>query len=218
MSIPLFTIDFETYYDKDYSLSRMSTEEYVYDDRFEVIMVSLKRNDEETVWFTAETEEEYKEWLMLQGVHRGAVLAHNMMFDGLILQRLGVPTPPMLLDTLCMAQAILKPHHKSISLASCLKHTNAPIAKKGYVANMLGRRLRSLSSHELHEYADYCVTDTDGTHWLFQAMKSQLPRSEYEVIDMTLRMYLQPAFELNPDLLTGLLHDTREKKKKLLDQ
>jgi DNA polymerase len=212
----LITIDFETYYDREYSLSRMSTEEYVYDDRFEIIMVSLKRNDESTIWFTAETEEEYREWLMQQGVHRGAVLAHNMMFDGLILCRLGVPTPPMLLDTLCMAKAILSPHHKSISLASCLKHTNAPIAKKGYVANMLGRRLRSLTSQELHEYADYCVTDTDGTHWLFQSLKSRLPKSEYEVIDTTLRMYLEPAFELNPKLLRGLLKDTREKKKKLL--
>ena len=217
MSAVLFTIDFETYYDKEYSLSRMSTEEYVYDERFEIIMVSLKRNDEETVWFTAETEQEYREWLMLQGVHRGAVLAHNMMFDGLILNRIGVPTPPMLLDTLCMAQAILKPHHKSISLASCLKHTDAPIAKKGYVANMLGRRLRSLTTHELHEYADYCVTDTDGTHWLFQYLKSRLPRSEFEIIDTTLRMYLEPEFELNRGLLTGLLHDTREKKRRLME-
>jgi len=41
MSVPLYTLDFETYYDKEYSLSRMSTEAYIWDDRFEVIMVSL---------------------------------------------------------------------------------------------------------------------------------------------------------------------------------
>lgn len=212
----LFTLDFETYYDKEYSLSRMSTEDYVYDDRFEVIMVSLKRNDEDTVWFSAETEEEYKKYLMSHGVHRGAVVAHNMMFDGLILQRLGIPTPPMLLDTLAMAQAILKPHHRSISLDSCLKHLDSPIRKKGYVHNMLGRRLHSLTSHELHEYADYCVTDTDGTHWLFHSLKRRLPRSEFEIIDTTLRMYLEPEFVLDEAVLSGLLLETREKKKKLL--
>lgn len=218
MKADLYTLDFETYYDKEYSLSRMSTEAYIYDDRFEVIMVSLKRNDEKTIWFTADTLEEYREWLMEQGVHRGAVLAHNMMFDGLILVRLGVPMPPMLLDTLSMAQVILKPHHSSISLDSCLKHLDAPMRKKGYVHNMLGRRLASLTSQELHEYADYCVTDTDGTHWLFHSMKSRLPKSEYEIIDTTLRMYLEPSFRLDRVLLKGLLEDTRTKKKKLLEQ
>jgi DNA polymerase len=213
----VFTLDFETYYDKEYSLSRMSTEEYVYDDRFEIIMVSLKVNDEETVWFSAETEEEYKTYLMSHGVHRGAVIAHNLMFDGLILQRLGIPTPPMLLDTLSMAQAVLKPHHRSISLDSCLKHLNSPIRKKGYVHNMIGRRLASLSLQELRDYADYCVTDTDGTHWLFHSLKSRLPKSEYEIIDTTLRMYLEPAFDLDEDILRGLLTETREKKRKLLE-
>ena len=119
----LFTIDFETYYDKEYSLSRMSTEAYVWDDRFEIIMVSLKKNDEETIWFSSPNEHEYTRWLMEQGIHRGAALAQNMMFDGLILDRLGIPMPPMLLDTLCMAQATLKPHHRSISLDSCLKRS-----------------------------------------------------------------------------------------------
>lgn len=216
MSTDVFTLDFETYYDKEYSLSRMSTEDYVYDDRFEIIMVSLKRNDEETVWFSAENEDEYRKYLMSHGVHRGAVIAHNLMFDGLILQRLRIPTPPMLLDTLAMAQATLKPHHRSISLDSCLKHLDSPIRKKGYVHNMIGRRLASLSSQELHEYADYCVTDTDGTHWLFHSLKGRLPKSEYEVIDTTLRMYLEPSFQLDSTVLEGLLTETREKKRKLM--
>ncbi len=213
----LHTIDFETFYSKDYSLTKMSTEEYVYGDEFEIIMVSHKLNDGETEWFSSPVMEDYREWLMDRGVHRGAVLAHNMMFDGLILDRLGIPMPPILLDTLCMAQAILKPHHKSISLDSCLKHTKAPMRKKGYVHNMLGRRLASLTTQELHDYADYCVTDTDGTHWLFQYLKPRLPKSEFEIIDTTLRMYLEPAFELNEKLLTGLLVDTREKKRKLMN-
>ena len=41
----MITIDFETYYDKDFSLSKLTTEEYVRDQRFEVIGVSVKVND-----------------------------------------------------------------------------------------------------------------------------------------------------------------------------
>ena len=41
----IITIDFETYYDKDYSLSKMTTEEYINDPRFEVIGMGFKVND-----------------------------------------------------------------------------------------------------------------------------------------------------------------------------
>lgn len=77
--------------------------------------------------------------------------------------------------------------------------------------------MRSLTTQELHEYADYCVTDTDGTHWLFHSLKQRLPKSEFEIIDTTLRMYLEPGFRLESSLLKGLLKDTRDKKKKLME-
>ena len=48
----IITIDFETYYDKDYSLSKMTTEEYINDPRFEVIGVGMKVDDGPTYWFT----------------------------------------------------------------------------------------------------------------------------------------------------------------------
>ena len=47
----IVTIDFETYYDKTYSLSKMTTESYIRDERFEVIGVAVKMGDEPTVWY-----------------------------------------------------------------------------------------------------------------------------------------------------------------------
>ena len=48
----IITIDFETYYASDYSLTKTTTEEYVRDDKFEVIGVAVKENGGETQWFT----------------------------------------------------------------------------------------------------------------------------------------------------------------------
>ena len=48
----LVTIDFETFYDRDYSLSKLTTEEYVRSDLFEVIGVSVKVNGNPTDWYT----------------------------------------------------------------------------------------------------------------------------------------------------------------------
>lgn len=213
----LFTIDFETYYDKEYSLSKMSTEDYIEDDRFEIILVGLKKNDGPTETFSSPNLEDYRTWLMEKGVHRGAVLAHNMMFDGLILaSRLNL-IAAMYLDTLCMAQALLKPFHRSISLDSCLKHEGSPFTKGTYVHNMLGVRRASMTSSDMSSYAGYCAGDVDSTYWLFHRLKKRLPKDEFEVIDTTLRMYLEPSFIPDASTLKGLLIETREKKRKLLE-
>ena len=44
----VYTLDFETYYDQEYSLSKMTTEAYVRDPRFEVLGLAIKKNDKKT--------------------------------------------------------------------------------------------------------------------------------------------------------------------------
>ena len=101
----IITIDFETYYDREFSLSKMTTEEYVRDDKFEVIGVGIKVNDDETTWFSG-TKEETKKHLRQYDWSDALVLAHNTAFDGAILSwHFGI-TPKGWLDTLCMARAV----------------------------------------------------------------------------------------------------------------
>ena len=44
----IYTLDFETYYSQDYSLSKMTTEEYVRDRQFEIIGLAIKKNNKST--------------------------------------------------------------------------------------------------------------------------------------------------------------------------
>ena len=46
----LVTLDFETYYAQDFSLSKITTEEYIRDRRFEVIGLGLKHGPNSTEW------------------------------------------------------------------------------------------------------------------------------------------------------------------------
>ena len=215
--VDLISLDWETYYDKEYSLSKMSTEEYVTDVRFEIIMVGVKVNEEPAQWFSFATIEEYAALLLRLGLPDSAMLSHNTAFDALILA-VHMPhlIPKVLLDTLGMAQATLKPYHRSISLDSCLKNTGSPLAKKNTVYKMVGRTRASLSTQELAEYGSYCITDTEGTYWLFKHMVKSFPREELDTIDMSLRMYLEPQFVLNAEILRGVLKQTRENKRKLM--
>ena len=102
----LITIDFETYYDRDFSLSKITTEEYIRSDLFEVIGVGVKINNQETEWASG-TNEQIREWLQSNFEwERGFVLAHNTLFDGAILSwRFGI-SPRGWLDTLCMGRAL----------------------------------------------------------------------------------------------------------------
>ena len=79
----IITLDFETYYSADFSLTKVTTEEYVRDDRFEVIGVAVQVNDDTPAWKSG-THAEIKEWL-LQFDWNCFALAHNAMFDSAIL-------------------------------------------------------------------------------------------------------------------------------------
>ena len=42
----ILTLDFETYYDKAFSLSKLTIEEYIRDPQFEVVGIAVKQNEE----------------------------------------------------------------------------------------------------------------------------------------------------------------------------
>lgn len=211
------TLDWETYYDDDYSLSKMSTEEYVCDPRFQIMMVGIKINDGPPTWTSFKSTMEYKTYLV--PILRGnAVLCHNTLFDGLVLSVHFGFLPALLLDSLAMAQACLKPMYRSISLASCLKNLDLGIRKGTYVGNMKGRRLESLTQIELQKYGQYCMDDCEGEYQLFKHLMKDFPRSELLIIDMTLRMYLEPQLEADYDTFKAVYDETRAKKKALIDK
>lgn len=210
------TLDFETYYDKEYSLSRMSTEDYVKDPRFEVILLGIKINDDPKYWITG-TKKQVKQHLDSLDLEHSMVLGHHMMFDGLVLViQFGIVCG-FYCDTRLLAQAVLRPYIRSVSLDSCLKHIDVGVKKGTAVHNMIGRTRASLSSKELEEYADYCLDDVEGTFQLFKYLAPQFPRDELDIMDMTLRMYLCPVLELDSAMLAEQLQIVIAKKEQAIN-
>jgi hypothetical protein len=82
--VKLLTVDFETYYDKEYSLSKMTAEEYIRDSRFEAIGVSVQEGELSPVWFSG-THAQTKAFLDQFDWGDAAAVAHNAMFDMAIL-------------------------------------------------------------------------------------------------------------------------------------
>jgi len=211
----LITIDFETYYDREFSLSKITTEEYVRSDMFEVIGVGVKVNDEETVWASG-THEQLKDWLQKSfNWADSMVLAHNTLFDGAILGwRFGV-YPRVWLDTLCMGRAL-----HGVEVGGSLKALaeRYKLGEKGTeVLNALGKHRADFTEEELSRYGDYCINDVELTYALFNKMARKFPKQELKIIDLTLRMFIEPRLELDLDMLEQHLAETKARKEKLLE-
>ena len=210
----LLTVDFETYYDRDFSLSKLTTEEYVRSDSFEVIGVSVKVNEDPAQWFSG-THQQTAQWLGQFDWGSSLVLAHNTMFDSAILSwRFGI-IPLGWLDTMSMAQAIV-PATQSKSLANLAVYYEVGV-KGTEVINALGKRRMDFTPQELARYGDYCVNDTELTYTLFNKLLDGFPQQELKLIDLTIRMFAEPVLEVDTELLIEHLKGIREFKDKLLD-
>jgi DNA polymerase len=210
----IITVDFETYYSREYSLSKMTTEEYIRGDEFEVIGVGVKVDEDETTWFSG-TKGETQEFLNQYDWASALVLAHNTAFDGAILSWYFGIKPKGWLDTLCMARAV-NGVDTSAALANLAKYYK--LGEKGTeVINALGKRRSDFNREEMDSYGAYCRNDVDLTYSLFQILSNGFPARELKVIDCTLRMFTHPALTLDLPLLEQHLHDVKAKKERLLE-
>ena len=210
----LITVDFETFYDRDFSLSKITTEEYIRSDLFEVIGVSVKVNNQETEWASG-THQQIKQWLQSSFEwERSFVLAHNTVFDGAILSwRFGI-NPRGWLDTLCMGRAL---HGVEVGGSLKVLAERYGLGEKGTeVVNALGKRRLTFSEAELARYGDYCTNDTEITYKLFNILAKDFPKQELRVIDQTLRMFIDPVLELDGDMLQQHLISIKQMKEDLL--
>lgn len=215
MSHPkIITLDFETFYDTKFSLSRMTTEEYIRSPDFEVIGVGIKIEDAPAYWVSGSRETLNKHLLSLPWKD-SALLCHNTMFDGAILSWFLKINPQIYLDTLSMARA-LHGVDAGGSLAALAKRYM--IGEKGdEVINAKGKRKVDFSAEELERYGEYCKNDVELTYTLFGEMASLgFPEPELKLIDLTLRMFINPILYVDEDLLIQRVDDLREEKIELL--
>jgi DNA polymerase I-like protein with 3'-5' exonuclease and polymerase domains len=209
----MITCDLETYYDKDYSLTKLTTEEYIRDARFEVIGLSVKCDDAPAEWFSGD-HAAIKNWLQKFDWAGDAVCAHNSPFDLSILAWIFDITPGFMLDTLSMARAV-NGVEVGGSLAKLVKQYE--LGEKGNeVIQAIGKHRRDFNPIELANYGNYCKNDTELTYKLFHKLSQGFPQAELELIHLTLLMYTRPILLLDQPLLEARLTTVQEEKKALL--
>lgn len=217
MSILPVTVDVESYYDDEYSLRKMTAEEYIRDPRFELIGLSVQPHGKSAKWFTG-THEEIREQLLGLPWHNIWSIGHNMSgFDSLVLTHILDLHPRRWGCTLSMARQVMP--QRSLSLATLAEHFGLP-SKGTAVHNMKGVHRLDMTDRQHHEYAEYCKHDSVLATIIFNTLLPQVPPKDMQGIHWFTKMFAEPKLELDVhayDMFADQLSTERERLLEVLD-
>ena len=202
----IVSIDFETYYSREYSLSKMSEADYILDPRFQTIMCAIKIGSAPSR--IAVGHDACAAVFDTIDWSRAALLCHNTRFDGSILHWIYGYTPRMYLCTLSMARALTHAVLGKSSLKAVSDYLGLP-AKGTQVHDAVGKRLEYFTALELEEYIIYCLRDNDNCYDIFQRFKRVFPVRELSTIDAVLRMFVCPQVQLDARVLAEHLNQVK---------
>ena len=208
----ILVIDFETRWDrKDYTLSKLTTEQYVRDPRFKAFGLGLKlyNTDDKVEWVP---HDKIPNVLNSYNWNNTAVLAHNAQFDAAILSWVYGVKPCFVFDSLSMARA-LRGVEVGNSLAKLADEFGLP--EKGKAVHSTDG-LSEITPEIEAELAAYCAHDVILCEEIFKRLVKGYPLNELKLIDMTLKMFLNPVLELDKEMLNNAITEEKERRTVLL--
>jgi len=208
--VNLITVDYETFWTKEHSLSKMLPMTYVMHPQTQIISCAVKIDDEPTeVWFGEDNIAEAFKSIQWDDA---MVIGHNMSgFDAMIhAWRFGIH-PKMWGCTLAMAKPI---HAITVgnSLAKLVEHYQLGVKDNSVLVATQGKRLEDFTADELAQMSHYNKADTDQCFELFKRLRPQFSRQELWHIDATIRMLVEPKFVVDKDMLGAALLGERNRK------
>jgi hypothetical protein len=209
-----FTIDFETYYDKDYSLRKMTPVEYILDPRFEAIMLSVKRPGRPVINLRPD---KIAQFFALLDPEDTVVITYNSLFDMCICAWRYNFVPRLMIDAMGMVRAWHGHELRSVALAVAAPHIIGR-HKGNAVHKMQGLHLQDIiNAGWLAEYEQYCGDDSELAEGIFEKIMSEgFPPGELIVMDHVLRMAVIPQFAVNGAELAIHLQDILNDKANLM--
>jgi len=190
-------LDFETFYDTHYSLTKMSTAQYINHEDFAVWGVGIKVEDGETEWYNEDDTPAILEQIDWDNT---ALVCHNTLFDAFVLTQHFGYKPAYYYDTAAMSRGLYP--NMSARLKDCVvrEFPSDPTKRKGEeLVNAKG--VRVLDPELDAQIGGYCIQDVDLTYDLFQSYIKDYPTSELDLIDLTVRMFVEPKLLLDRPML-----------------
>ena len=216
------TIDFETFYTSQYSLGRMSTQEYVRDPRFQVIGAAVRWPGEARSQWYADVELTRVMSEIRRHQNDLFIVAHNCLFDGAVLGLHYDIHPGHLGCTLGMAGAlglVLACGGSLARLTEMFQRAGYPLRSKGNeVVAAMGKRREDFTDAELAAYGVYSCTDNDNCHAFADAFIPLLTPDELLWQSQVLKMHAIPRMRVDGSTVAAETERVRLKRQAALDK
>jgi DNA polymerase len=214
----LVSLDFETYYSQDFTLSKLSYTEYITSPQFEVIMCGVKVGTGPTIVHDAKT---LKKKLKKIDWTKHDLLCHNTPFDGFILSHKYGVFPRRYFDTLSMARG-LHGNDTRADLDTLSQFYGGRGKIKGVLDDVKGMHVDDIKKAKKNEQLweemkIYCANDVDEMHRIFYRMMAIIPETELEKIHIFINMFCNPVLRVDRKRVkVELAREIEEKERKLL--
>lgn len=236
----VLSLDFETYYDREYSLKKMTMVEYIMDARFQPIMMCYSINGSPVQ--TAVGYPQIRDVLDSIDWNNTLVVALNTKFDGSILSLRFGKFAKAYVDVMAMARVtgfhVIAGGASLEKIADQLRVMGYPIPRKGEtVKTAQGMHLydiygtpylakekastpyeKTLGVEMLEQYKRYCQDDVLLTQCAFDYFKKLVLPQEMAYGDMILKCYIKPQFYLDLGIIQSEIKRIEERdREKIAD-
>jgi DNA polymerase bacteriophage-type len=129
-----------------------------------------------------------------------AVVCHNTLFDAYILTQYVGVYPAFYYDTASLSRGLYPNESASLKNVALRLFPNDLSMRKGEeLVNAKG--IRDLSPELDTQIGGYCIQDVDLTYAIFHLMMKGYPQDELDIIDLTVRMFVEPKLILDREML-----------------
>ena len=212
------TIDFETYYDSEYSLTGLSYPEYILHPVFQVVGVSVSKNGDTPDSFTG-SHARTKEWLKQYDWENSLCVAHNAHFDAAIMAWVFDIYPAKYFCTMQASRPYVSPYSRSVSLDACTSHYGIGVKGKE-VLNAKGIRREAFSDEQMTQYMLYCDNDVKITDKLYCVLTDDecMPVDERDIVSLTIRKYVNAQLMADEEYYLEEIEAHKENNKKIIEE
>ncbi len=208
-------LDYESYFDKTYSLSRLSQVEYVMSPQFEVLGLGYQWIDGAGGFLPPD---EVAPFLAAISWDTITVIVQNGKLDCLVLrERYGI-TPPFVVDVIDLARH--QDARNRHDLAHLAKQYGAPVTK-GNTDDFSGLHWSTMTVEQKVALARYCYDgDVQIETYLLKTLLPRItrPEAELRLAAQTLRQFLIPQIRIDVDLGRRLIVDMQAELQRPVDK
>lgn len=209
-------LDYETFWADDYTLAKLATTDYIYDERFEMQLGAVMTHRQTKA--KALERKPFQAWVKTIDWANTALLAHHTQFDALIAYRHFGVKPKFYLDTLSMARAVM-PVTVGGSLHKVAQAFGLPGKRYGdALVATKNRRWADFTKDEKANLKTYAGDDIEQTFEIFKRLLPFVPLDELRLIDATIKMYANPRLLLDEPMLLDLARREVDRKQALMDK